>query len=305
MIKQTGGGTFEATDKYIYFLASNPGVVNKAADIHPYLLVAVNELKDEGSRAIFEGLLKRDNKVFLDSGVFNLASEYAKTHGVSHDVALRTPLHEIGGFNELFDLYVSLVKKHEDRLWGYIEIDIGGRDQKRETRKKLEELGLRPIPVYHILNDDVAGNPYWHELASQYDRICVGNVVQASRYIRTRIIATIHALKQQYPHLWIHLLGVTPHQTCNAYPVESMDSSSWLSAQRWCLAWREFAGLRAISGFPREYWYKKGVKETHEHSVGLTALQFGLNNRNWQTCLQELDRGTVSYQGEWPVEQEA
>ena len=57
-----------------------------------------------------------------------------------------------------------------------VEVDQGGRENKIKTRARLEKMGLRPIPVYHPLND---GWDYFDYLAENYDRICMGNVVNA------------------------------------------------------------------------------------------------------------------------------
>ena len=62
----------------------------------------------------------------------------------------------------------------------------------------LEQMGLRPIPVYHPFND---GWDYFDYLAERYDRICFGNVVQADRETRKRLVATAWERHRKYPHL--------------------------------------------------------------------------------------------------------
>lgn len=287
-IKKTGGGTYDPNARGVYFFATGVNILLQITDICPHLLIAVNELKTDKEQLALNTIFNqvkvgedgapKGNKVFLDSGVFNLAQEHAKRYGVSHDKSLLLQPDEVDDFSTLYDRYITLVRKHEEQLWGYVEIDLGGRDTKRETRAKLEAEGLRPIPVYHPLND---GWDYFDELASQYDRICVGNVVQASRYIRKRIIATIFERKQAYPHLWIHLLGYTPDQWMLSYPMESCDSSSWLVALRWYDSWRERAALRTVSKFTKGYAYQLGSNNSHYHAVRLSAQQFEANRRNW------------------------
>jgi hypothetical protein len=51
----------------------------------------------------------------------------------------------------------------------------------------LEQMGLRPIPVYHPFND---GWHYFDYLAERYDLVCFDNVVQADRETRKRLVAT-------------------------------------------------------------------------------------------------------------------
>lgn len=280
-IKKTGGGAFDPTDKHIYFIASNPGTFTYLRnEDNFYRLIAVNELLGDLKSGFFEEMMSRPGVTFLDSGVFNLAAEHSRRTGCSHDEALKTPPEKIEGFGELYERYVELVTTYEDQLWGYVEIDIGGTEQKRKTRAGLEALGLSPIPVYHPLND---GWDYFDELASQYNRICVGNIVQASRYVRLRILATIWERKKKYPHLWVHLLGMTPNEWAHAYPMESMDSSAWLASVRWPSAWRERAALRPVSGFSEKYVYILGNMDTWAQALRCVAVQAALNQQNWRT----------------------
>lgn len=226
----TGGGTFDAADKYLYFIAGGGGPVPFGSAMHEYILIAVNEVESEGIRTIIETAMDEGKRVFLDSGVYNLAMTHARNHGVSHDVALNLPPDQIDGFHELYKNYVEVVSAWERRLWGYIEIDQGGAVNKRKTRAKLNALGLNPIPVYHPFGD---GWDYFDELATTHDRICLGNIVRAPAAVRTRLLATVMHRKRAYPHLWVHTLGLTPNAAFHSMPTESCDSSTWLSTARW------------------------------------------------------------------------
>jgi hypothetical protein len=159
-----------------------------------------------------------------------LATQHADAHGMTMNEALGLAPTDIDGFDQLFDAYVRTVQRYERTLWGYIEIDQGGCANKRKTRARLEAMGLRPIPVYHPLND---GWDYFDELAQQYDRICLGNVVMASSEQRKRLLSTVWERRRKYPHLWIHALGMTPNDVGVAYPMNSFDSSAWLSGVRY------------------------------------------------------------------------
>lgn len=229
-MKQTGG-TWDPSRWPLYFMASEVFTLGEAT-LHETdnLLVAVNEIVEAKGREGFETLLLRGRKVFLDSGVYSLATQHAKANNISMDQALGLAPEQVSGFDELFRAYVDIVQTYEPGLWGYIEIDQGGRDNKTRTRARLEAMGLRPIPVYHPLND---GWDYFDELASQYDRICLGNVVMARSEERKRLLATLWERRRRYPNLWIHALGVTPSQVSLAYPMNSCDSSTWLSSVRW------------------------------------------------------------------------
>jgi len=219
------GGTWDKDNWPIYFRASdNDALRYDIIEPDSHLLLAVPELPTRDNRD-FEQLL--NSRVLLDSGVYVLATQHADRHGISMDEALCLPPEEIEGFDRLFDLYVAVVGKYQDRLWGYIEIDFGGCINKRRTRARLESLGLKPMPVYHPLND---GWDYFDELANEYDRICLGNIVRASQEDRKRILATIWERRRAYPHLWIHGLGMTPGDMNLAYMLNSIDSSTWLMA---------------------------------------------------------------------------
>jgi hypothetical protein len=149
---------------------------------------------------------------------------------MSMDVALSLAPEEIDGFDDLFNRYVTLAHKWGDKAWGIVEIDQGGRENKIRTRARLEALGIRPIPVFHCLND---GWDYFQYLADRYDRIAVGNVVQADQATRKRIIATMWERRRSYPDLWIHALGLTPSSLTVSYPMNSCDSSTWVGPTRW------------------------------------------------------------------------
>jgi hypothetical protein len=193
-------------------------------------LIPTNELKSDIGYDILENLIGGGKSVFLDSGVYAMASNYARTHGCAVHEALGLPPEEIDGFDELYDHYVAVMTRFGERSWGYIELDQGTQEHKKRTRARLEAIGLRPIPVYHVLNDDW---DYFDDLASNYDRICVGNIVDAMPPLRVRILATLAERRRAYPKLWIHGLGVAPLTVILSLPVDSSDTSSWLSGVRW------------------------------------------------------------------------
>ena len=268
-IKQTGGALFDKTENPLYFIASNPSVL--ANTTTPYVLIAVNELNASDPIKDVQPLIDAKSKIFLDSGIFNLTMTHARKHNVHMNDALGLPPTAIDGFHELYEKYTTIVRALEPYLWGYIELDQGGMDNKKKTRAKLEADGLRPIPVYHPLND---GWDYFDELASQYDRICWGNIVKASTKERKRFLATMTERKEKYPHLWIHLLGYTPSQYLCAYPSESCDSSTWLASLRWQSS-GDTACLKPIGSFPLEFKYDYNVDADHAAGRDSAAMVSG------------------------------
>jgi hypothetical protein len=285
------GGDWSAEERNQYFLATDRKQTNHISRnhelIYPYLLVAINEINDSMEKTM-EDILPIGAKWFIDSGIFNLTNEHMRAHGIAMDKALALSPEEIDGFDALFERYVDILGRWKNRCWGYIELDQGGRENKIRTRAKLERMGFNPIPVYHPLND---GWDYFDYLAERYDRICFGNVVQAPPATRKRLLATIWERKQKYPDLWVHLLGVTPNQFLNAYPVDSGDSSSWLSAVRWS-GYTPRAALQSFGKMDRGFQYELGEvsAEGREYfkAVAMSAYGAGMSIRNWQHHLSAL-----------------
>ena len=277
-------GSWDYKGRNQYFLATDKKRSNhllEAKLIHPYLLVAVNEI-DEGMQVSMEGLRSLGVNWFIDSGIFNLTNEHKRKHDISMDEALSLAPDEIDGFDELFEKYVALLEVWKDKAWGYIELDQGGRENKIKTRKRLEDMGFKPIPVYHPLND---GWDYFDYLAERYDRICFGNIVQAPPPVRKRLLATAFERKQKYPHLWIHILGYTPNETMNAYPIDSADSSSWLSVVRWS-GYSPRSALKSFGDMGEEFQYRLGETEFYSKAVAMSAFGSHCNIQSWQYHIQ-------------------
>lgn len=254
-VKRTGGGRFDPKEPPVYFAVGVP-----QGDAPEHTLMALDSLDSKAHREHLVRRLDEGKKVLLDSGVFAITNAHARTYGVTMDDALRLHPDDIDGFDVLWERYIGFVKEHEDRLWGYIELDQGGAERKRETRARIEAEGLVPIPVYHPIVD---GWDYFDELASQYDRICVGNIVQASTSERNRLLATLWERHREYPDLWIHVLGLTANQTMGTYYFNSCDSSSLLYMIRFGAkaAPIGLSALRKMGYTPPEYSYLRGDAE--------------------------------------------
>ena len=153
MIK-TAGKAFDRLEGNNYFIASNIArQLNQVDKGHSYILIAINELESEKSIAGVEKWMESGNRVFIDSGIYDLAMRHAENNNVSHNEALNLPPNQIDGFSKLLNKYYAVIDRIGDESWGYIELDQGGRENKIKTRESLEAHGLRPIPVYHPLSD--------------------------------------------------------------------------------------------------------------------------------------------------------
>ncbi len=266
--------------RFIYFLASSRATMPLAAPLHENLLIAINELSSSSDLLEFKAALTTNN-VFIDSGIFHLTMEHARRHAVSMDAALSLAPDEIDGFDDLLEKYVELIRTHGESSWGYIELDQGGRENKIRTRARLEKLGLRPIPVYHPLND---GWDYFDYLAQRYDRICFGNVVQANQETRLRLIATAWERHRQYPNLWIHLLGFTPNEWLNALPINSGDSSTWLYNIIWGDA-KERSDGKVVGEIPNSMYLTGTVADSErgrDKATRFSAYTARMQERNWR-----------------------
>lgn len=297
-MKKTGG-TFDPSKRGIIFLASVPATIDISSRAHSDKLVAVNELQSNRGTArsgntahdIVESWLNAGHRVFLDSGIFNLTNEHMRAHGTTMDEALALAPDLIDGFDDLLRRYVEAVRLYGDRSWGYIELDQGGRENKIKTRAKLEEMGLRPIPVYHPIND---GWDYFDELAKGYDRICIGNLVQASPAVRRRIMATISSRKRAYPELWIHALGVSPTPNLLSFPFDSADASTWLHGVRWG-AWHPKADMKTCGAMDQSFLYNVGEKTEAfkfngdwSHSVLALGHEYHFISEGWRHHMARL-----------------
>jgi hypothetical protein len=282
----TAGGRFDPRDRHRYFMAGSLDTIELARPRHEHLLIAVNELMDDARAARVQQLIDSGATVFLDSGAFALAMAYARRHGIHFDEAMSLEPHEIDGYERLMDRYLELVDRWEPELWGYVELDFGGRDRKRATREAMERDGLRPIPVYHPFTD---GRDYLDELCDRYDRLCLANISQASVGTREELIHTALVTRGDRP-VWFHALGLSLHPLANAFPVESCDSSSWMESIRWIQGYRERCACQHFSEMPLDYRYALGDPEGRIKGTQMAAYGAHFYETNWR-ALAEVYRG--------------
>ncbi|GAA3587904.1 hypothetical protein GCM10022222_85630 [Amycolatopsis ultiminotia] len=92
----------------------------------------------------------------------------------------------------------------------------------------------------------MTGWDYFDQLAAGYDRLCFGNVVQATHPTQVRLLHTMWERGRQYPQRCIHVLGPSACEWCLPCPPDSCDSSSWLNSLRYPAVRTESAGLRRL-----------------------------------------------------------
>lgn len=233
-------GSWSMSDAPIYFRASLLSDVIETKELaincrleEKTILLALSSIwmdtpidVDSDKQLVALRKLCDEYKVLLDSGAFGLALRYARDKGIPLATALASPVHQIDGYDIMLSNWRKVVSTCGDALWGYIELDLGGRDQKRRTREILELEGFSPIPVFHALSD---GWDYFDELVERYERICVGNLAQARDDKRKEIFRMIEQRRVGTSVKWIHYLGVSPTRSFVSSPVESCDSTSYYS----------------------------------------------------------------------------
>ena len=291
-MKRTSG-RWNPDERFVYFTAGPVHFIENVKAHHKDVLVAVNELMGDDWRKDLAELLKGECKILLDSGAFSVASSHSKTHDVPLDEAFRLPLESLDGFAVLKSRLLEIVGAMKNDLWGIVEIDLGGEKQKMATRAELEGHGFVPIPVYHPFGDSPE---YFDHLIQNYDRVCVGNLVQASRWARKRIYSFMsQALRRRVPNYervrrpWIHLLGVTPSELSCAWPFNSCDSSAWLNVVRWS-GYVEKACLRSVGHLHKNYQYELGDRDSWSLGIKMGAIgaKFqGVNLNNYLNSTTE------------------
>lgn len=232
-VKATGG-TWDPDRRGIYFFAMTDTKQRTCACDHnrgcTFQLLAMNDLASANAEGQMADAINLGYNALIDSGIFWMTNAHKRVHHITMDEALKLPPEDIDGFDELRALYSRICGTYGARSWGYIEMDQGGAVHKRRIRAEIEAEGLAPIPVWHPLVD---GLDYFTELAESYDRICMGNVVQANRDVRRRLLSVLFEQHRRYPELYVHILGFTPNELLASYPWDSCDSTSWLNAVRW------------------------------------------------------------------------
>jgi hypothetical protein len=275
------GGVWDPTDRHIVFAASNPTVL-KICIHNKNVLAPMDRLAAEGGVSTIDQFVEEGRNVFVDSGIFNLAMEHARQHDCSMNEALALAPDAIDGFDDLMEKYLAIVGEAGDRCWGYIEMDQGGRENKIKTRAFLESKGLRPIPVYHPLND---GWDYFDELAQNYDRICLGNIVQADQKTRVRLLTTVLKRRQAYPNLWIHGLGMAPVPYLMSLHLDSVDASTFLFPVRWS-KWPVTAAMTKAVLMPEEFKYRLDSESEspmgHHELKRLLGFDLVAHQRHWR-----------------------
>lgn len=160
--------------------------------------------KDTELDALFEKYFTQPYPdVFADSGGFS-----AMTQGAQIDVSE----------------YAAWIKRYKHLFNTYANLDvIGDAGATLDNQHRLEDLGVEPIPVFHV-NED------WTQLESyieQYPYIALGGMVPYMRYTKKIMPWIIKAFKLAGDKSVFHGFGATSWEVIKNLPWYSVDSSSW------------------------------------------------------------------------------
>lgn len=133
-------------------------------------------------------------------------------------------------WNEYIEKYADFVKRNNIQKYFELDIDsIVGFDAVLEIRKKLENLtGTKPIPVWHKSR----GIERFRRDAADYPYVALGGIAikEFSRNEYPLFTAFINEAHKYGAK--IHGLGFTNLEGIKKYHFDSVDSTSWVSGNR-------------------------------------------------------------------------
>lgn len=148
--------------------------------------------------------LKNSNfDIFFDSGAFSLWRRGIKINIKDYCEYLK--IHEI-------DKYIVLDK-------------VGDHKDTMTNQKIMEDMGMKPIPVYHF-NSPIEN---LYEICEAYPYVCLGGTVGAHSSTRIKFFTQIF---EHFPKHKFHGLGLTDPKIIKLFPFYSVDSSTWLIAEK-------------------------------------------------------------------------
>ena len=133
-------------------------------------------------------------------------------------------------WNDYIQRYAVFINKNHIKKYFELDIDsIVGLDKVLEIRKKLENLtGVKPIPVWHKSR----GLEQFKKDASEYPYVAIGGIVSQEITRKeypafSMLIAEAHRRGAK-----IHGLGFTNLEGIKKYHFDSVDSTAWVSGNR-------------------------------------------------------------------------
>ena len=173
-----------------------------------YLLESFEYLNDEKMKAYGK------HNFLLDSGAFTFMNK--KSGNVDWD--------------EYIDRYAKFVAKHDIKHFFELDIDsIVGLAEVERLRMILEKKSNKKcIPVWHKSR----GLEYWKKMCEDYNYIAIGGIVTREIKPSEHKIFTPLLKIAKENNCKVHGLGYTNLKGVKKYPFYSVDSTSWISGQK-------------------------------------------------------------------------
>lgn len=128
------------------------------------------------------------------------------------------------GFKICIKDYCEYLKKY--CIEKYIVLDkIGSHAETMTNQRIMEDLGMNPIPVYH-LNSPIEN---LYEICEKYSYICLGGTVGSHRTVRIKFFTEVF---EHFPDKKFHALGLGDASIIQSFPFYSVDSTTWLIAEK-------------------------------------------------------------------------
>lgn len=126
--------------------------------------------------------------------------------------------------------YVAWLKRWESLFSAYANLDVIGDAQATwNNQRRLEDVGLSPLPVFHV------GTPFdWLDRYAQagYEYVALGGMVP---YLSSpkRILPWLIKCFRDYPQMRFHGFGATVWDALAVLPFASTDSTTWTAGSRY------------------------------------------------------------------------
>ena len=146
---------------------------------------------------------KPQPRLFADSGAYS-----ASTTGVQ--VSIQKYVEWIRRWEHLFDQYANLDV-------------IGDADATLVNQKRLEDAGVRPVPVFHVGESW----EYLERYLDEYPLVALGGMVPHTRRMTKIFPWLIKAFRMLPKGKGYHGFGITGWRAMASFPWQSVDSSSW------------------------------------------------------------------------------
>ena len=155
-------------------------------------------------------------KILIDSGGYQLQTGVRTAMRISID-------------NYIAWLKPALEKYPE--ISGYFNLDVmGDIDTTLDNMKRLEGVGLNPIPVWHPGEGDWILEYYVNE----YDYVALGGLVGKGKMHRYTIRNIFERMATRYPNKKFHILGmgITASSALRTFRPYSVDYSTWVNSYK-------------------------------------------------------------------------